>query len=346
MENNTSRILIETIVRKAIRNIKEEPGRSTRNLVDMALHFSNNRFQQHFFETAQTMLKNEKSPYYDLIRNIVMYTDSERLFHFGMNLGYNACTAGAAKIRETEEKELFDIPWVISLYIQPDIFQKNSRHYENLITDGESLGIHAWMLFCDSGSQAVLPLAELHPDSAFALFCKRQDITPSFLEQVSEIHNLMLVLSYEEDSSALCRQLRDKELLYSIYTSYSQENMESVTSGNLFYSMEQLHPAFAILLPESGCPDSVRKKIYQYVKTARTQQIFQFILWDAIEDSIAVDNIISDNSCLAVFDTDGQLITLPEKKPCARLNLLQTNLKDILKFAFPKYTEDIFQKKG
>lgn len=50
MENNMSRILIETTVRQTLKGIKENPKRSIRNLVDMALHFSQGRFQSHFFK--------------------------------------------------------------------------------------------------------------------------------------------------------------------------------------------------------------------------------------------------------------------------------------------------------
>ena len=46
MGNDISRILIETVIRKALRDVKDSPERSTRNLVDMALHFSSGPFQR------------------------------------------------------------------------------------------------------------------------------------------------------------------------------------------------------------------------------------------------------------------------------------------------------------
>ena len=49
MENSISRILIETTVRQTLKGLKEDPKRSIRNLVDMALHFSEGRFQSRFF---------------------------------------------------------------------------------------------------------------------------------------------------------------------------------------------------------------------------------------------------------------------------------------------------------
>ena len=49
MENSLSRILIETTVRQTLKGLQENPKRSTRNLIDMALQFSEGRFQSHFF---------------------------------------------------------------------------------------------------------------------------------------------------------------------------------------------------------------------------------------------------------------------------------------------------------
>ena len=62
-ENNITRMLIETFVKKGLRDIKSSPKRSIRNLVDLALHAAKGRFQQNFFKIAQTMLQNEDSPY-------------------------------------------------------------------------------------------------------------------------------------------------------------------------------------------------------------------------------------------------------------------------------------------
>lgn len=85
MEKSTSCIIIETVVKKTLREIKDSPERSIRNLVDMALLFSDGRFQRNFFEVAQTMLQNEHSPYYGLIEDTIAHVNSERLFQFGIH---------------------------------------------------------------------------------------------------------------------------------------------------------------------------------------------------------------------------------------------------------------------
>lgn len=81
-----------------LKSIKNDPERGARNLVDLAMQFSEGRFQKNFFSAAQTMLQNENSAYYGLIRDIATYTDETRLFTFGMNLGYNGCTVGVKRM--------------------------------------------------------------------------------------------------------------------------------------------------------------------------------------------------------------------------------------------------------
>lgn len=104
MENNISRILIETTVRQTLKGLNEDPKRSIRNLVDMALYFSEGRFQRHFFQTARTILEHEESAYYTLIDDAVNHIETEHLVKFGMNLGYNSCTWGAHRIRMNEKR--------------------------------------------------------------------------------------------------------------------------------------------------------------------------------------------------------------------------------------------------
>lgn len=147
MENSMSRILIETIIKRTLRNIKDNPERGIRNLIDMALQFSEGRFQKDFFTAAQTMLQNENSAYYDLVRDVVNRTDSDRLLTFGMNLGYNGCTIGAQRIRDNEKKFHCNIPWAVTLLIDAEHFENNKQKYHAFIQDGEFLGIYVWMLF-------------------------------------------------------------------------------------------------------------------------------------------------------------------------------------------------------
>lgn len=313
MENSMSRILIETVVRRTLKDMKEDPERGIRNLVDMALHFSEGRFQKDFFQAAQTMLKNESSPYYALLRNTASSADTERLVSFGMNLGYNSCTLGAKKIRENEKKLGCCIPWTVAFQTDGLTVSKHLSKYHTAVADGEKLGIFTWMLFAKSHPQDLLPLIHEHPDSAFFLFCDPADIDHAFLDSISDMDNLMLVVRYEETAGEIYTQIRDNGLLYSSYYAYSREDMESIRNGDLFYSIQQTHPVFTVLLAQPGCPEMIQDEAHQAVVQARNEQRYQTVPWEYCLDNRLIDRIISDD---AWFDAHGNL--------CGRAGELET----------------------
>lgn len=336
MENDTSRILIETVVKKTLREIKDSPERSIRNLIDMALTFSYGRFQRSFFEIAQTMLKNGRSPYYALVQDIVAHVKEQKILRFGMNLGYNSCTIGAAKIRELEEREGCQIPWTVFLKLQAQRFPSCEESYQSTLTQGENLGIYAWMLFPDQQPQLFLPLIQQHPDSAFVLFCGEKDITASFLNQAAELDNLMLAVYLDDSAQKVCSRLREHELLYSVYWIYSEADEETIRSGRLFHQAEQLHPVFTALLPAPSCSPSFRESIHHSIKDARDQQLFQTIAWDLDGDGRLVSKIISQQAYVAAFDSNGSLLASQRKLAEPPFNLLNNDLLSIFRQAFPK----------
>ena len=103
MKKSMNEIMVRTIVKKAIRDFKTDPERTIRNLVDMALQFSDSAFQQEFYSAAQRLLSDEKSGYYDLVKDTITRVNEETLLTFSMNLGYNGLYLGAKRIRETAD---------------------------------------------------------------------------------------------------------------------------------------------------------------------------------------------------------------------------------------------------
>lgn len=49
MGKDITRVIIETTVRRALKDLRRFPKRTMRNLVDLALNFAKGRFQQEFF---------------------------------------------------------------------------------------------------------------------------------------------------------------------------------------------------------------------------------------------------------------------------------------------------------
>lgn len=324
------RLLVETIVKKALKSIKHSPERGIRNLIDMALQFSDGRFQKNFFTVAQTMLQNENSAYYELIRDVITYVDTEKLYTFGINVGYNSCTLGAQRIRENEKALGCNIPWTISFQMSTQQYENNFLKYDDLIFEGESLGIYTWMFFVSEQPGKIFSLAKKHPDSAFCVFCNSKDITDPFLKEANMLKNLMIVIRYDENATDVCAVLRANKMLYSVWYQYEQKDTEIIINGDLFCNAQQLSPIFTVLIPEKKCLNEVRQAIHATVQQTRLDQSYSTIAWDLQGDNCLVDTIISEDACSIYFNKDGNLCDWEKTFENGHHNLFQSSITDIL----------------
>ncbi|MBQ2785311.1 MAG: hypothetical protein IJF02_02245 [Oscillospiraceae bacterium] len=331
-----SRILIQTTVRKAIRDIRETPQRSTRNLIDMALHFSNGRFQQEFFQMAQKMLSDERSAYYTLLQDLATHVDEEKLLTFGMNVGYNSATFGAKRIRQLEETDGYNIPWTLCLELNRASFAGQEERYHTLIEAGEEMGIFTWMLFSHSCAADCIELAVRHPNSAFVLFCDHGEINWPLIDCASDLNNLMLAVPMDENAELTCDLLREAGILYSVYTFYGEDDLKRIQSGDLFCDMEQLHPVFSAFIPKPGCPQSVQMLAYEAIHAARMAQTHATMLWELQRDCMVVDRIISGDGCWAGFDAEGMFHGIDENGKKQTFTVTDPSLEALFKQAFPK----------
>lgn len=336
MENSMSRILIETTVRQTLKGLKENPKRSIRNLVDMALHFSEGRFQSHFFQTASTMLEHEESAYYTLIEDAVKNIETEHLVTFGMNLGYNSCTWGAQHIRMNEKRLGFNIPWTVLFLMDAPQYSAHLPQYDLAIQEGEQLGICSWMLLSHSDPMDLFPLIEHHPDSAFFLFCRPEDMTPAILDKIIPLKHLMTVVRWDTGADKACTMLRNAQLPYSVYYPYAEKDLQCILRGDLFCETQQLHPLFTALAAKPGCPLNIQHLAHQAAIQVRKGQSYQTVPWELSCDTQNLDEIISDDACCVFFDGKGQLFALdsPDRAPFG--DLFQEGLTPLLRQAYPK----------
>lgn len=337
MENSMSRLLIETTVRHTLKGLKEDPKRSVRNLVDMALHFSEGRFQSHFFQTAHTMLEHEESAYYALIEDAVSHIETEHLVTFGMNLGYNSCTWGAQRIRTNEQRLGSNIPWTVLFQMEDAQLSTHLPQYDRAIQEGEELGIYSWGLLSQSDPMQLFPLMEGHPDSAFFLFCRPEEITPSVVDEMVSLKHLMPVVQWDDGTDAACALLRDAQLPYSVYYPYTQQDLPFILNGELFCETQQLHPLFTILAARPGCPSHIQTLVHQAAVEARNGQTYETVPWELYSDIRTLDEVISDDACCVFFDGQGQLFAPDHPGAVSPGNLFEEGLPALIQRTYPKH---------
>ena len=336
METSMSRILIETTVRQTLKGLKEDPKRSIRNIVDMALHFSEGRFQSRFFQTARTMLEHVESAYYTRIEDAVNHIETERLVKLGMNVGYNSCTWGAQHIRMNEKRLGFNIPWTVLLQMDDSQSSAHLPQYDHAIQEGEQLGIYSWMLLTHSDPLELFPLIEHHPDSAFFLFCRPEDVTLAILDKIVPLKHLMPVVRWADRADEACIMLRNAQLPYSVYYPYSQKDLQFILDGDLFCETQQLHPLFTVLTAKPDCPVNTQHLAHQAAIQVRKGQSYQTVPWELSCDTQNLDEIISDDPCCVFFDGKGQLFALDDPGRVPFGDLFQEGLTPLLQQAYPK----------
>jgi len=336
MEKSINEILIETTVNQAIKRIQNDPERSTRNLIDIGLHFSEGRFQRRFLEGTQKMLEDEQSAYYRLIPDVMANVDSKRVVTFGMNVGYHSCTKGARMIREIENISHFNIPWCISLDIDSLTYWQHSDEYHKLIEDGEALGIYTWIIYSFDDTHHLLELAEDFPDSAFVFCCAPKEITSNLLDEAHNLYNIMFAVDYSEGVEEACQLLRSRKFLYSVLYNYEEDDIDTILNRQTLIELETLHPIFSLFKAEASCSSEIQTEIHHYIRDTRLEQEFQTLPFDIIYDCLFIDSIISEDSVSMHFDVDGNTIPLSYNDYISNCNLFEMSLVDILKTQFPK----------
>ena len=336
MKKDTTRVLVESTVRRTLKNIQESSERATRNLIDLGLEFSNGRFQTRLLKQAQKMLQNQKSAYYDLVKNIVNTVDHDIITTFGVNLGYDRCTKGARRIREIEAKKGFNVPWALNLLINEKKLETEPDFYPSVLRQGQALGIHTYLLFVSGYPEKVLPMIEKEPDCAFVLFLRGHQISTPFIKRMKTVKNVMISVYTNEDMPDACQKLRDARLLYAVYQRYTEQDKEAIVNGEWLRSVLPVHPAFAFLRADFSCTPQTQDEIYQYVTTVRDEQQVPLIIMDIKQDTLMIDQVISEGVCLVGFDADGSLRTHEGVKRDERYNIFHHPLEEILQGASKK----------
>lgn len=331
MKKDMNRMLIETIVRRTLKNIKGSPERETRNLVDLGLEFSNGRFQKRFLQATQKMLHNQESAYYSLVKNTVDSVEHDILTTFGINLGYNGCTKGAKVIREIEAANGFNIPWSLTIALNEEKLVTEPDFYQSVLQQGVSLGIHTYLFFITGEPEKVLPLVEKQSECAFILFLRGHQISSSFIKKMKAVKNAMTFVYVNEDMPDTCQKLRDAKLLYGVYERYMEKDRERILSGEWLNTVLPAKPTFAVLRADYPCTPETKKDIYDYVVSVRDSQKYPLVLMDLKHDILAIDRIISEEECMVGFNVDGSLRTYEEQKNEEKFNMFSHSLEDILR---------------
>lgn len=339
-----NRAMTQAIVSKSISEIRKDPERAIRKLVDIGQETAGGRLQQKFMEMAHQMLKMEHSPYYTLVRNIVAQVDEERLLTFGMNLGWDSLTQGAKQIRRNEAALGFNIPWSLTIHLAQTEDSPSIQDYLRLIFEGVKLGINSFFLLPEDEASTccALELIEAYHGCAFCLLipaicnaAKLLKTTPAGKNSIVGVNSAAVGWAYQVDF------LRAEKYPYLIWRTYgTQEDVRDILSGDWAKQILPYAGVAAVLLAHGGDKRVDDAQVYTYALEARMKQRYPTLMLDFYHDILYTDVCISGDPCFLGVLPNGQVTEYRRGCEVPVQEFVQDKpLMELLK-RFPKRTQE------
>lgn len=201
--NRLTDTMLRAAVSKAVRNMKEDPERGIKSLLDMAERTASGR-QREILEPVKRELADKNSAYNKLITALFSLTDEKVLTEFGINLGYNAFTLGTDKIRRLRQEKGYGIPWCIFFDMSWGSYPAIDA-IAGIIKQGVDMGIHCYMFHIDrkyTGFGELMSVFSSYPGCAFFMFLYTSSINGRLVERALSMKNVMLLLKAEDGTDA------------------------------------------------------------------------------------------------------------------------------------------------
>lgn len=332
------RTIIEATVDKALSEIRADPERTIRKLIDMGQGFAKGPFQKHFFEDAQWMMSNEESAYYRLLKTIITEVDLKKLRTFGLNLGYNGCTKGANVIRTREAALQFNIPWALSFILDTGTGHTTVANLDRAITQGKELGVYVYLLFYRSNRlEETLQLLDTHDDCAFILFLNPEFLSQPAVCELQRRQNILLSVTADQPGTdRATRILREKHFLFALHSIYHAQDVDVCMNPEHMERISAYGSLFYFLFAAGDCQLSDIEAMGHQVNEIRSAQRYPILPVDMMHDMLTIDCVISEDACAVIFDEYGRACDYRGMYQPGGHSIQEKPLIEILKASNPK----------
>jgi len=329
-----TKVLIETVVERGIKDITDDPKRSLRRIAEMGKQFSEGRFQKASFGHITNLLKNDDSPYYKMLEDFLATVDHKCIKTFGLNLGYDSWTYGARVIRRESESRGYMLPWIVFIHYG---MEKNkgmtAEGIRSLIGGLKPLGTNTYVLIIEHGSAADPDLMEViseNPECTFFLFLNDGEISAEEAETVKNLKNVVISVNISAAGAmATCRMLKEMKALYVIHYIYSTDETDRFADEEYIGSWLTYGSAFIFLVQK----DSDKGIAGKYARNTRMEQEYPILIWDIYSDSRLINEMISDMPFIFEIGSDGNVI-YPEN---TGINVLGRDIVSVMEEIAPPY---------
>ncbi len=326
---------IRNAVRKGIRDIRRDPNRSIRMLVELGMQFGTGAQQQRFFTGAYSLLKKQNSPYYVLVSSLIQNVNPHTLETVGINVGYLSWTVGAKTIRAYEKKQGVNVPWTLLVDISKSL--KPSLDLSAMVTQGQQLGIHTYFLFvgkdtADLGS--ILTAAEQHQNCAFFLLSCDDWMNHQLADSDALLSNILIVPHSGKDVPPdVSQRLSQKKRMFGLNCTYNAATINHYLSDAFLSSVVRQGYPFLFFIPAEDCDDATREHMYEKVLSIRNKGRFPLFPIELPIDIQQVDHIISNERCMLTLAADG---SVDYPKGFKHISLQQNTLEELIHLTMPR----------
>ncbi len=331
-----ARAMAETLINKIVIDIKSDPERGLRNIIDLALMVPRGKFSKNLFSIVQRILTDEESAYYTLVKNTISTVDTENLKKFTFNVGYNSCTYGARVIKKETELLGVPIPWSIS--ISTRYFDGNTETIKKIISEGKELGVYIYLIYGkDCIENSMEEIYRENDDCAFILFMEAEEITD--INKLDGINNILISISGNDCKSmaeaADC--LHRYSRFFACHKFYDDNNMELLTTPQELESAEDFTNSFVFYIPYEECSDKTCSNMKERIRNLRDSQKYAYIPIDIRGDLPEIDDTICKNSYSLCFRKDKRVSLSNGHVSNKAYDITNCSLVDILKNLYMEY---------
>ena len=213
--HTAERKALSVVLDAAIKNINKDRSKNMVKLIDLVQKFNGDTWAPEAYDRIRAVFQDPNSKYMQYTNKILDNIDPHILRMQLLNLGFEAGFSGFKKVKQNSKKYGVSIPWVILMdptsacnmhctgCWAAEYGHTISLTYEQLdsvITQGEDLGIHAWVMTGGEPTTRkadIFRLCEKHNTSYFMIFTNGTLIDEQFAKDMVRVGNLVPAISVE-----------------------------------------------------------------------------------------------------------------------------------------------------
>ncbi len=330
-----TKALLRTTIAKALDDIKRDPQRSVRNLVDLGLNFAEGCNQREIFDITQRYLSNEDSAYYRLAENIVSEIDHRKLITFGMNFGYNGCTSGARVLREKCSELGIHIPFLLIFTIDDSEDSLTPEDIKSAVRQGMELGIYIYALICATDKYPeLLEIAGQFSECAFMYFVNPRRLTRETISRVSELENIVTSVRCDGETDACLEAvtaMRAQGCITVVHYEYSPASINAILSNSITDQFSETGAIAGILYASPDTDAAAQEIVANYASEIVRSQQYPFFMFESKLYLTRIEKMFSNVECFVHFKSGGKAYYSARQIEVKDATLRSGTLVDVLR---------------